>query len=58
VEVDGSGASFTCNGNKGLPADQCKAKVTSGAKVHVRGTLEACDHLSAEVSATEVKVQK
>lgn len=58
VDVDGSAASFTCNGNRGLPADQCKAKVTSGAKVHVRGTLDACDPSSAEVSATEVKVQK
>jgi len=57
VQVDTSGASFKCNGFKGTDAE-CRAKVTSGAKVHVSGTLESCDLTAALARATEVKVQK
>jgi hypothetical protein len=57
VQVDTSGASFKCNGFKGTDTE-CRAKVTSGAKVHVSGTLESCDLTAAVARATEVKVQK
>jgi hypothetical protein len=57
VQVDTSGASFKCNGFKGTDAE-CRAKVTSGAKVHVSGTLQSCDLTAAMAQASEVKVQK
>lgn len=56
VTVITNGASFKCNGNKGN--SDCKAQVTAGAKVHVRGTLTSCTQSKAEVVATEVMVQK
>jgi hypothetical protein len=37
---------------------ECKASVKSGAKVHVSGTLMTCTTSTANVTATEVKVQK
>lgn len=57
VQVDTSGATFKCNGFKGTDAE-CRAKVTSGAKVHVSGMLQSCDLTSAVALASEVKVQK
>jgi hypothetical protein len=56
VAVDASGASFTCNGDKGNP--DCRASLKIGAKVHVRGTLKLCTISEAQVTATEVKIQK
>jgi len=59
IEVNGSAASFKCvGGAKTSSADECKASVKSGAKVHVSGTLMTCSASSAQVTATEVKVQK
>jgi hypothetical protein len=57
VDVDATGASLKCNGKKTTPA-QCEAQVTAGAKVHVSGMLETCDAVRADVTASEVKVQK
>jgi hypothetical protein len=57
VDVDASGASFQCKGDK-TGSSECKASVKSGAKVHVRGTLDACSQSAALVKASEVKVQK
>ena len=57
VQVDTSGASFKCNGFKGTDAE-CRAKVTTGAKVHVSGMLSSCDLSAAMARASEVKVQK
>ena len=56
VEVTTSGASFKCNGKP--TATECRSTVKDGAKVHVSGTLSACDMSSATVAAREVKVQK
>jgi hypothetical protein len=56
VDVDASGASFKCNGNKAN--SDCKGQLTAGAKVHVRGTLKVCTASDADVTATEVKIQK
>jgi hypothetical protein len=53
VQVDAAGATFTCLGKGG-----CAAAVLAGAKVHVSGSLTACDTVSARVEAREVKVQK
>lgn len=57
IEVDASGASFKCNGNTAGGGD-CPDAVKKGAKVHVRGRLDTCTQDKAEVTATEVKVQK
>jgi hypothetical protein len=57
VDVKASSASFKCNGSKADDAE-CKASVKSGAKVHVRGTLMTCTTTAAQVTATEVMVQK
>jgi hypothetical protein len=57
VQVDTSGASFKCNGFKGTDAE-CRAKVTTGAKIHVSGMLQSCDLSTAMAQASEVKVQK
>jgi hypothetical protein len=57
VQVDGSSASFQCNGPKITPAE-CQASVKSGAKVHVSGTLASCDLTSALARASKVIVQK
>jgi hypothetical protein len=59
VDVNASSASFKCIGSAKTTSDaDCKASVKEGAKVHVRGTLMTCTSLKAEVTATEVKVQK
>ena len=61
VQVDTSGSAFECSPASGPNAPtpaQCQASVTSGAKVHVRGTLVSCDLMSAVVHASNVKVQK
>jgi hypothetical protein len=59
VVVTTSGATtFTCIGNARTTSDAaCKAQVTSGARVHVSGTLTSCT-TTAKVTATEVKVQQ
>jgi hypothetical protein len=57
VQVDTSGASFKCNGFKGTDTE-CRAKVTTGAKIHVSGMLQSCDLSTAMAQASEVKVQK
>ncbi len=57
VDVLASGATFRCKGDK-TSSDACKASVKAGAKVHVRGTLTSCTTSAANVTATEVKVQK
>jgi hypothetical protein len=56
VQVDTSGASFKCNGFKGTDAE-CRAKVTTGAKIHVSGMLQSCDLSTAMAQASQVKVQ-
>jgi hypothetical protein len=59
VDVNASSAGFKCIGSAKTSNDaDCKASVKEGAKVHVRGTLMTCTSLKAEVTATEVKVQK
>jgi glucose/arabinose dehydrogenase len=59
VSVSAASASFSCIGNAKAPTDaECKASVKAGAKVHVRGTLMACTTTDAQVTASEVKVQK
>jgi hypothetical protein len=57
VQVDTSGATFKCNGFKGTDAE-CRAKVTTGAKIHVSGMLQSCDLSTALAQASQVKVQK
>lgn len=59
IKVNASSASFKCIGGAKTTSDaECKASVKTGAKVHVSGTLMTCTTSSAEVTATEVKVQK
>jgi len=59
VDVNASSASFKCIGSAKTTSDaDCKASVKQGAKVHVRGTLMTCSTSAAQVTATEVKVQK
>jgi hypothetical protein len=58
VDVDASGATFKCVGSKKAPPNQCPAQVSSGAKVHVGGSLESCSASEAHVIASDVKVQK
>lgn len=61
VHIDASGAEFQCSPASGPNAptpEQCRAKVTSGAKVHVSGQLQSCDASSATAVASTVKVQK
>jgi hypothetical protein len=57
VDVNASGASYKCNGNPKKTGD-CKASLTTGNQVHVRGTLTSCTTSAASVTATEVMVQK
>jgi hypothetical protein len=57
VQVDTSGASFKCNGFKGTDAE-CRAKVMTGAKIHVSGMLQSCDLSTAVAQASQVKVQQ
>ena len=59
IDVSASSASVQCIGGAKTSSDaECKAQIKSGAKVHVSGTLMACTASSAQVTATEVKVQK
>jgi len=59
IKINASSASFKCIGGAKTSSDaECKASVKAGAKVHVSGTLMTCTAASAEVTATEVKVQK
>jgi hypothetical protein len=59
VDVSAASAAFRCIGSAKTPTDaECKLSVKSGAKVHVRGTLMTCSTAKAEVTASEVKVQK
>lgn len=58
VDVSASAASFKCNGGAKLSGTECQATVKTGAKVHVRGTLMTCATSAAEVTASEVMVQK
>ncbi len=57
VDVNALNAQFKCNGDKGSAAP-CKDSVKPHAKVHVSGTLMTCTTINAQVTATEVKVQK
>jgi hypothetical protein len=50
------GGTVRCNGPSTSPA-QCQARVTSGARIHVSGTLSSCTLAAATVAASEVKVQ-
>jgi hypothetical protein len=58
--VNAAGAAYRCiGGAKTETVDQCKAVVArGGVKAHVRGTLTDCTATSAEVTASEVKIQK
>lgn len=59
IDVNAASASFKCVGGAKTSSDaECKASVKSGAKVHVSGTLMTCTTSTANVTATEVKVQK
>lgn len=59
IDVNAASASFKCVGGAKTSTDaECKASVKSGAKVHVSGTLMTCTTSTANVTATEVKVQK
>jgi hypothetical protein len=59
VDVSAAAASFRCVGGAKAPTDaECKLSVQARAKVHVRGTLMACTTARADVTASEVKVQK
>lgn len=59
VDVSASSASFRCIGGAKAPTDaECKASLKAGAMVHVSGALLACSTMAAQVTATEVKVQK
>jgi hypothetical protein len=61
VDVDAGGATFQCHpaGGPNAPtSEQCKAKVVSGTKVHVSGTLQSCTASDANVQASKVIVQK
>jgi hypothetical protein len=59
IDVSASSASVQCIGGAKTSSDaECKALIKSGAKVHVSGTLMACTTSSAQVTATQVKVQK
>jgi hypothetical protein len=61
VQVEAGGATFQCtpaNGPNAPTPEQCRAKVTGGAKVHVSGTLASCDTTSASVRASRIIVQK
>jgi hypothetical protein len=54
VDVDYSSARFTCAGVKGT----CDATlITTGARVHVSGSLTSCSMGQAVVKATQVKFQ-
>lgn len=59
VQIDASTATFRCHprsGSKSLSVDACKATVTPGAKVHVRG--EYCSGTRSRAKASRVVVQR
>jgi hypothetical protein len=59
IDVSASSASVSCIGGAKTTSDaECKASIKPGAKVHVTGMLASCTISSAQVKATEVKVQK
>jgi hypothetical protein len=57
VHVLAEQGDYRCNGNTAGDGE-CWEAAGPGAKVHVRGTLTTCTANEAEVTATEVKVQK
>jgi hypothetical protein len=56
VGILAAAAAIRCNGPSTTPA-QCQARVTSGAQIHVSGTLTSCTTAAATVTAREVRVQ-
>ena len=56
VSVQATPNTVRCNGPSTTPA-VCQARVTGGARIHVRGTLSSCTTTTASVAADEVKVQ-
>lgn len=56
VDVDGSGATYRCNG--GGPNAPAVCQVNPGNRAHVSGTLQSCSTTSALVRATRVTVQR
>jgi hypothetical protein len=56
VSIEAASAAVRCNGPSTTPS-VCQARVTGGAKIHVRGTLTSCTTTAASVAASEVKVQ-
>ena len=56
VSIEAASAAVRCNGPSTTPS-VCQARVTGGAKIHVRGTLTSCTTTAASVVASEVKVQ-
>jgi hypothetical protein len=59
VDVSASSAAYKCNGGgkNALTDAQCRATLTTGARVHVRGTLMTCSATAATATAAEVKIQ-
>jgi hypothetical protein len=60
VSIEAASASIECSPASGPNAPTpaaCQARVTSGQRVHVRGTLTSCSLTAAVVSATSVRVQ-
>jgi hypothetical protein len=57
VHVLAEQGDYRCNGNTAGDGE-CWDAAGPGARVHVRGTLTTCTANEAEVTATEVKVQK
>jgi hypothetical protein len=55
-EVSVQGGAVRCNGPS-VPAATCEARLTSGARIHVRGTLSSCTTTAASVAASEVRIQ-
>ena len=58
VHVTASIAKFECKDNHDKSSPNACSGSLAGAKVHVKGTLMTCSTSTAEVVATEVKVQK
>jgi hypothetical protein len=60
ASVNAAGATYRCvGGSKKETVDECKALVANGgSKVHVSGMLTECTTTVAEVTASEVKIQK
>lgn len=56
VSVQATAGAVRCNGPSTTPTE-CLARLTGGARIHVRGTLTACSATVASVAADEVKIQ-